>query len=101
MPYFRKKKKKVADKILPQRVCIEIINTFLACCILDTLSKQFGLRSGPTKHLAWLGSKLFDTLMVLLKDFFLNIYLEKKSAKDSKNMKHYPPCKEKSFLALL
>ena len=84
MPYFRKKKKKVADKILPQRVCIEIIYTFLTSGNFDTLSKQIGLGSGPTKHPAWSGSKLFDTLMVLLKDFFLSIYFEKSQQRTTK-----------------
>ena len=32
--------------------------------------KQFGTRSGRTKCQAWLGSKLFDTLMVFPKEFF-------------------------------
>ena len=32
----------------------------------DSLCKQFGPRSGPTKCRAWSGSKLFDTLMVFL-----------------------------------
>ena len=47
----------------------------LTLCLLglsaDNLCKQFGLGSGSTKCRAWSGSKLFDTLMVFLKDFFL------------------------------
>ena len=35
-----------------------------------SLFKQFGPRSGPTNCWAWSGSKLFDTLMVFLKEFF-------------------------------
>ena len=41
------------------------------------LVKQFGPRSGPTECLAWSGSKLFDTLMVFLKEFFENINFKK------------------------
>ena len=97
MPYFRKKKKKVADKILPQRVCIEIINIFLAGCIFDTLSKQFGLRSGTTKHPAWLGSKLFDTLLVLRKDFF-KIFILKKVSKGQQKHETLPTMQREVIL---
>ena len=52
-----------------------IFNTGITCnCQLvpsaDNLCKQFETRSGPTKCRAWSGSKLFDTLMVFLKEFF-------------------------------
>ena len=40
--------------------------------IADNFCKQFGPRSGPTKRRAWSRSKLFDTLMVFLKEFFDN-----------------------------
>ena len=43
----------------------------------DNLCKQFGPRPGPTKCRAWSGSKLFDTLMVFLKEFFENVDSEK------------------------
>ena len=59
----------------------------LALCLLvssaDNLCKQFGSRSGPTKCRAWSGSKLFDTLMIFLKEFFEKIDFEK-SADDKK-----------------
>ena len=53
-------------------------NSILTLCLLvlssDDLCKQFGSRSGPiigqTNSRAESGSKLFDTLMVFLKDFF-------------------------------
>ena len=34
------------------------------------ICKQYGPRSGATKHRAWSGSILFDTLMVFQKEFF-------------------------------
>ena len=53
-------------------------NSILTLCLLvlssDDLCKQFGSRSGlmirQTNRRAGSGSKLFDTLMVFLKDFF-------------------------------
>ena len=42
----------------------------------DNLCKQFGPRSGWTKRQAWSGSKLFDILMVLVKDFLKKINLK-------------------------
>ena len=42
--------------------CHSIVLNFLLVLSADNLCKQFGLRSGPTKCLAWSGSKLFDTL---------------------------------------
>ena len=44
----------------------------------DNLCKQFGSRSGPTLSQAWSGSKLLDTLMVFLKNFFEKVNFEKK-----------------------
>ena len=43
----------------------------------DNLYKQFGPRSGPTKCQAWSGSKLFDALIVFLKEFFEKVDFEK------------------------
>ena len=59
---------------------------FLTLCLLvssaDSLYKQFGPRSGPTQCLARSGSKLFDTLMVLVhvnpERTFGKVYFEKK-----------------------
>ena len=52
----------------------------LSLCLLmssaDNLCKQFGPRPGPTKCRACSGSKLFDTLMVFLKDFFKKLILK-------------------------
>ena len=45
------------------------LNSFFLLVWSDNLSKKFGPRSGPTKCRAWYGSKLFDTLMIFLKEF--------------------------------
>ena len=55
----------------------------------DNVGKQFGLRSGPTIRQARAGSKLFDILMVFLKDFFQKVNFEKNSRR-LKIMKNYP-----------
>ena len=46
------------------------------------ICKQFGQRPGPTICRAWSESKLFETLMVLLKEIFENVDLKQKSADD-------------------
>ena len=43
----------------------------------DNLCKQFGPRSGLTNCQAWSGSKLFDILMLFLKEFFEKSNFEK------------------------
>ena len=43
----------------------------------DNFCKQFGSRSGPTECRARSGSKLFDTLMVFLKEFLREVDFEK------------------------
>ena len=43
----------------------------------DSFWKQFVHRSGPTKRQARSGSKLFNTLMVFLKEFFEKVDIEK------------------------
>ena len=43
----------------------------------------------PDKHQAWSGSKLFDTLMVFLKEFFKKVDFEK-DKQMTKNMKKIP-----------
>ena len=53
----------------------------------DNLCKQFGSRSGPTKCRAWSGSKLFDTLMVFLKEFFEKEDFEKNQKTTQKHTK--------------
>ena len=50
---------------------------YLLVSSADNLCKQFGPRSDPTKCRAWSGSKLFDTLMVFLKEFFKKVDFEK------------------------
>ena len=54
--------------------------------LVITFAKQFGLKSGPTKRRAWLGSNLFDTQMAFLKDFSFRIrwFSWKKIADDKK-----------------
>ena len=44
----------------------------------DSLGKQFGPRSDRMNCRAWSGSKLYDILMVFLKEFFQNVNFEKK-----------------------
>ena len=63
------------------------LTQYLLVSSSDNFCKQFGSRSGPTKCRAWSGSKLFDTLMVFLKDFFENGDFEKISKKDKKAWK--------------
>ena len=69
----------------------------------DNLGNQFGPRSGPrilgprsglTHRQARSGSKLFDILMVFLKEFFQKVNFEKQAADDRKSIKNYPVCNE-------
>ena len=53
----------------------------------DNLGKQFGPRSGPTNRRAWSGSKLFDILMVFLKEFFQKVDFEKNQQTTKKHEK--------------
>ena len=46
------------------------------------ICKQFVPRSGPTECQARSGSKLFETLIVFLKEFFEKVKFEKRSAED-------------------
>ena len=46
----------------------------------NNLNKQFGPRSGPTECQFWSGFKMFDTLIVLLKEFFDNFFLKSQQA---------------------
>ena len=45
----------------------------------NNFCKQIGPRSGPTKCWAWSVSKLFYTLLVLLKELFKKVDFEKKA----------------------
>ena len=67
---------------LPSRQRVGLLEPFA-----DNLCKQFGFRSGPTKCRAWSGSKLFDTLMVLLKEFFEKVEFEKNQQTTKKHAK--------------
>ena len=54
----------------------------------DSLCKQFGPRSGPTKCQVRSGSKQFDSLMVFLKEFFQKIDFEK-NQQTTKSIQNY------------
>ena len=56
----------------------------------DNFCKQFGPRSGPTKRRACSGSKLYDTLMVFLKEFFKKIVDFGKKQQTSKKHAKFP-----------
>ena len=59
------------------------LNLFLTGGDCHLTIKRFGPRSGLTERRSWLGSKLFDTLIVFLKDGFLlkkKVYFKNKSA---------------------
>ena len=49
------------------------LTLYLLVSSADNLCKQFGPRSGLTTCRAWYGSKLFDTLMIFLQEFFLHL----------------------------
>ena len=53
----------------------------------DNFGKQFGPRSGLTNRRAWSGSKLFDILIVFLKEFFWKINFEKNQQMTKKHEK--------------
>ena len=64
-----------------------VLTLYLLVLSADNLCKQFGPRSGPTKCRAWSESKLFDTLMVFLKEFFKIIDFEKNQQTTQKHEK--------------
>ena len=53
----------------------------------DNLCKQFGPKSRPTECWSWSESKLFGTLIVLLKEFFFLNILKKVSRRQQKHEK--------------
>ena len=63
---------------------------YLLLSSADNLCKQFGPRSGPTKHGAWSRSKLLDTLIVFLKEYFEKVNFEKKSQQMTKDDEKLP-----------
>ena len=67
----------------------------------DNFCKKFGPRSGATQCRAWSGSKLFDILMVFLKEFFETVDFEKKQQTTKKGMKNYPGGKELIFSSVV
>ena len=67
--------------------CMLHVNLHLLVLSADNLCKQFEPRSGPTKCRARSGSKLFDTLIVFLKEFFEKNHFEKKSVDDKSTSK--------------
>ena len=74
--------------------CLQRLSTL---CLLvssaDNFYLQFGPSSGATKCLAWSKSKLFDTLIVFLKEFFEKVDFEKITIRQ-KNMEKFPAGKE-------
>ena len=66
------------------------LTLYLLMSSADIFCKQFGTRLGSTKHRAWSGSKLFDSLMVFL--FFC--FFLKKISRQLKNLKYFPGSKK-------
>ena len=63
------------------------LTLYLLVLSADSFCKQFETRLGPTQCRAWSGSKLFATLMVLLKEFFEKAVLEKNQQTTKKHEK--------------
>ena len=77
------------------------LDFYILVASADSLCKQFWPRSDLTKHQAWSGSKLFDTLIIFLKEFFENDSFEKKSADNKKkNMQCFPASSLDPYQAL-
>ena len=73
----------------------ELRQIWLNACLLvsyaDNFCKQFGTKSDPTKCRAWSGPKLFDILMVFLKEFFQKVdFGEKKNHQTTKKFEKLP-----------
>ena len=64
-----------------------ILTLFLLVAPADNFCKQLGPRSGPTKCRALSWSKLFDTLMVFLKESFEKVDFEKNQQTTKKHEK--------------
>ena len=85
-------KRNLGFGIIKNTIRVEIIDIsrkrhsltlYLLVSSADKFCKQFGPRLGPTTCRAWSGSKLFDALMVFLKEVFEQVDYEK-SADDKK-----------------
>ena len=77
---MEKKYSEFFTQICLSGLCISTKRGITFCLLVscaDTLCKQFRPRTGPTKCRAWAWSKLFDTLMVFLKEFFEKVNFEK------------------------
>ena len=75
--------------------CITWLTHYLLVSSADNFANSLEpdqAQQNPTKCCAWSGSKLFDTLIAFLKEFFKNVYFEKISRQQQKkkNMQNYP-----------
>ena len=65
-----------------------ILTLYLLVSSAENFCKQFGSRSGPTKHRAWSESKLFDTLIeFLIKVDFEKISRQQKAGKNPRGQR--------------
>ena len=69
-------------KVLSSTLCLLVTSA-------NNLCKQFRPRSGQTKRRARSESKLFDTLMIFLKEFFKKLDFEQKKL-ETKNHEKLP-----------
>ena len=75
----------ICENKLLYSICLKKIQVLTLCVRVlsaDNIGKQFGPRSGTTNCRARSGYKLFDILMVFLKE--QNVNFEKKTADDKK-----------------
>ena len=79
-------KTKIQNFSLGGQFSIDIF-LYLLVSSADIFCKQFGTRSGPTSCRACSGSKLFDTLMVFLKESFERLILKTISRRQKKHKK--------------
>ena len=68
-------------KVTTEGQCLTLPCQWQLFLSADIHCKQFGPRLGLTKHQAFFGSKLFDTLMVFLKDSFEKVNLRKRKSR--------------------
>ena len=73
----------------PSNSCTLLWTLCLLMSSADNLCKQFGPRPGLTKCQAWPGSKLFDTLMVFMKEFFEKVEFGKISRRQKKHAVYF------------